>query len=641
MKTLILFWAIGAFVPSSLAQSRQSLRQQTNLGPEDEQAQIIVGPNVQVSKELVSDAHFEIVLAADPKNANNLIGGSIVFSEKTNTNSHVAYVSFDRGKTWSATLIVADEVCCNYDPAVTFGPDGIAYFLFFGPTSERKYHIYLYRSKDGGKNWLAPIRIPSVDRPFITADDTEGRYRGRVYVYGNSRMKLLDGGFGATELSVFRSADGGESFEPPTQLASDLGHEIIGNANGVVLSDSTLVYVFGELQERKGKLEEKPSRPNALMKVVTSSDGGETFSKAIAISDFALPWSWASNVVPYLTVDRSGSPFKDRLYVVYSDVSSGRVQIMFVYSSDKGKSWSKPVVVNDDRVPIDHTNGPDHFMPVVAVNRDGVVGVMWYDRRESTNNLDWRTRFTTSLDGGETFLPSVNVSEASFTHGSNDKWTVKAFGSGGGSNWTGAKYRGGSLKLQLGLSGSYLSGGDTAGMAADAGGIFHLFWVDNRTGVSQLWTAPVTVRGSVTRNGAAELEDLDDLSEKIRIDYTNGHYDRATNTVSVDAQLVNVSHETIAGPIKARVISLKSDLGIPKVLNGDNGESGVGTVWDFSSLLKENKLEPKQALGTKQLVFSLSDLRPLTRPLKDDELAINLILVEAKVLGRLKRIADR
>ena len=636
MKTLILLWAIGAFVPSSLAQSGESLAQQENLGAQGKPAQITLGPNVQVSKGLGNDAHFEIVLAADPKNANNLIGGSIVFSERTNINSHVAYVSFDRGKTWSPTLIVADELCCNYDPAVTFGPDGIAYFLFFGPTSERKYHIYLYRSKDAGKNWLAPIKIPFVDRPFVTADDTEGRYRGRVYVYGNSRIKLLDGGFGATELSVFRSADGGGSFEPPTRLASALGHEILGNANGVVLSDSTLVYVFGELQERSGKLEEKPSRPNALMKVVTSSDGGETFSKAIAISDFALPWSWASNVVPYLAVDRSGSPFKDRLYVVYPDVSSGRVQIMFAYSSDKGKSWSKPVVVNDDRVPIDHTNGPDHFMPVVAVNRDGVVGVMWYDRRESTNNLDWRTRFTASLDGGETFLPSVNVSEASFTHGRDDKWAVKAFGSGGGSNWTGAKYRGGSLKLQLGLSGSYLSGGDTAGMAADAGGIFHLFWVDNRTGISQIWTAPVTVRGTTTRNGAADLADLEDISEKIRIDYTNTHYDRVSNTLSVDAQLVNVSDETIIGPVKARVISLKSDIGIPKVLNGDNGETGLGVVWDFSQLMVGNRLEPKQKLPIRHLVFGLSELRPLVRPVKEDEVAIELIKLETKVFGRTK-----
>jgi hypothetical protein len=37
-------------------------------------------------------------------------------------------------------------------------------------------------------------------------------------------------------------------------------------------------------------------------------------------------------------------------------------------------------------------------------------------------------------------------------------------------------------------------GGDTAGLAADAAGAFRAVWVDNRTGVPQVWTASVTVR---------------------------------------------------------------------------------------------------------------------------------------------------
>jgi hypothetical protein len=36
--------------------------------------------------------------------------------------------------------------------------------------------------------------------------------------------------------------------------------------------------------------------------------------------------------------------------------------------------------------------------------------------------------------------------------------------------------------------------GDTAGLAADAGGVFHPVWIDNRTGVPQMWTATVKVQ---------------------------------------------------------------------------------------------------------------------------------------------------
>jgi hypothetical protein len=52
------------------------------------------------------------------------------------------------------------------------------------------------------------------------------------------------------------------------------------------------------------------------------------------------------------------------------------------------------------------------------------------------------------------------------------------------------------LKAQIdaGRDSFMFMGGDTAGLVADALGIFHAAWVDNRTGVAQLWTATVSVR---------------------------------------------------------------------------------------------------------------------------------------------------
>jgi hypothetical protein len=40
---------------------------------------------------------------------------------------------------------------------------------------------------------------------------------------------------------------------------------------------------------------------------------------------------------------------------------------------------------------------------------------------------------------------------------------------------------------------NHFNGGDTAGLAADAAGVFHPLWIDNRTGIHQMWTAAVTV----------------------------------------------------------------------------------------------------------------------------------------------------
>jgi hypothetical protein len=35
--------------------------------------------------------------------------------------------------------------------------------------------------------------------------------------------------------------------------------------------------------------------------------------------------------------------------------------------------------------------------------------------------------------------------------------------------------------------------GDTAGLCADADGVFHPLWIDNRTGERQVWTATFRV----------------------------------------------------------------------------------------------------------------------------------------------------
>ena len=50
------------------------------------------------------------------------------------------------------------------------------------------------------------------------------------------------------------------------------------------------------------------------------------------------------------------------------------------------------------------------FLPAIAVNDSGVVGVMWLDTRASAAADAYDVYFSTSLDGGQTFLPAVRVS---------------------------------------------------------------------------------------------------------------------------------------------------------------------------------------------------------------------------------------
>jgi hypothetical protein len=60
-------------------------------------------------------------------------------------------------------------------------------------------------------------------------------------------------------------------------------------------------------------------------------------------------------------------------------------------------------------VRLNHGEVADSHTPSIAVNKDGIIGVSWYERHDKSC-LD--IYFTASLDSAKTFLPEVKVSSA-------------------------------------------------------------------------------------------------------------------------------------------------------------------------------------------------------------------------------------
>lgn len=644
LRTCVIWLGVALVALSPVATAQKVTEHAVVSGSTKPAPPIVVGPNVQASKAFGDKPHGEIHLAANPRNPFNLVGGSMVWFEETNTHNVIAYASFDGGKTWSPTLKF-DDGLSHSDPAVGFDANGTAYFLqITHPTGigEPKYFSHLYRSKDGGRTWLEPAIMPMLDRHYVAVDDNPGKYHGSVYINGLSTRQVR----------VQRSRDRGATFDEGLQAAAAANNRRnAGTARMAVLSDSTLVVPFADMELPVPDVEGSPGRHNSALKVITSTDGGNTFSDPVTIAPIAIGHMGISNSHHFnFAVDRSTGPFKDRLYVAWSDsysgggqfsrTKSGGANILFSYSADKGKTWSKPILINDDRLPFNLSDAPVHFQPVIAVNKDGVVGVMYYDRRDSANKLDWTIRFSASLDGGETFLPTVQVAESPHRFDASTKLALGVRGYGGGNMPPNTNYRGGALKFDINISQFEIAGGHTAGMDADAGGVFHPFWIDNRTGVSQIWTAPVTVNGKATRNGDSELSTLEDVSEKVILTFTNPEYDAKTGRVSVHVQLQNVSNDTISLPVKLRVIGLTSGSGgVIKIAGTDNGVAGIGAVWDLDKLIVAQKLKPLQKSGLLRLQFHIAENPPPTGAAIRSRAwgALELIHVEARVLANVQR----
>ena len=113
----------------------------------------------------------------------------------------------------------------------------------------------------------------------------------------------------------------------------------------------------------------------------------------------------------------------------------------------------------------------------MAVNKDGIVGVVWYDGRNDPSPIKGSFRcqdiyFTASLDGGETFLPEVKVSTKRSCPVSPQN-------------------------VQTALR--FPAGGEYIGMSATPDGSFRILWSDNRAGTYQLRFATTKVNAKVVR----------------------------------------------------------------------------------------------------------------------------------------------
>ena len=639
--TGILFVATVCFMlggPST--QSNGAVAQTLSEQAPHEMSLITVGPNIQISASMPSKMHGEGLIVADPTNVKRLLVCSM-FREPEMGEGVAVYVSEDGGTQWQRTFESGAEDHAS-DPACAFGPDGVAYLMMI-PLAKRAGngppHVPLLRSDDGGHTWRTAGQTGYIDRESIVVDDTDGRFRNRVYAHGTSVIRTTDGlrRSGVALYALGRVADG---FGPRVERASVGERHLFGMGNSVVLSDGRWLGVFGEIKsywktsgsaEAGSQVFRVPPEPEGMsLNVAASDDGGSTINDPVTVSGWHMPNEFVrlTSVCPMMAVDSTAGPFKDRVYVVWADARFGASDILLSYSADRGGTWSSPLVVNDNSRHPDKV--PNQLLPAVAVNNAGVVAVTWLDRRDDPENLRWRERIRVSLDGGETFEPSVIVSEAPARFDGSERWPTTASTTGGGT----PVYKGDLFRLLIFAPIHTYIPGDYAGLTADAGGTFHPYWIDNRTGWHQAWTAAVRVAAKAVRNGSPELAPLDDLTQFTTLDRIRSGYDPMTHVATMTVRLRNTSTKPLRGPFVIRAIRLDSENGDVEAVGASNGKAGAGAVWDLTPAVDGGRLSPDASSKPIQLTFRLRNPRS-TAERYIDRFNLTLVRLYARVLGHL------
>ncbi|HEX9303294.1 MAG TPA: sialidase family protein [Thermoanaerobaculia bacterium] len=577
---------------------------------------ILVGPNILVSRD-GNFPHVELMLAANPKNGKNLVGAAITEARPSGGQACRTYASDDGGSSWNASEFREQIDFGGGDPQVGITPSGTALFTALAFVKDDKGQdragLYVYRSEDGGRSWKPPADLGySYDHEQIAVDRTFGKYAGRVYI-----GVLHD--YPVYRVGVFRSDDDGRTFTGPVEAANGGGTIGINDQNLLVLSDGTLVvpYIDFEFLPEKVKLHGKVS---SSVWLVTSSDGGVTFSprKKIATIEFNLDERDVFGV-PALAADAQSTEYKNRMYVAWPDFHGKNPRILFSYSADKGGHWSAPAPL-DAGAPA----ASRQFQPVVAVNKDGVVAVSWFDTRDSSDGKQYHEYFTASLDGGRTFLPSVRISSALSNPKGPGNSVLKP---------TVYRYKQTTYLTAVSAATRWASGGDYMGLTADKDGVFHPFWADSRSGTFQIYTARVQVETPPKKESRKtsttsppeppkpERERVEvSLLDRVEFVFDPTRYDALASEVEYPIRLKNTSKEPIYPPIRLEVTGFgfeedqseeqkKEDAeNAPTVLNATNQKKLEGAIIEFRDMLGNlEALEPGAQTGPVVMRLKLVD----------------------------------
>ncbi|MGH2478172.1 MAG: sialidase family protein [Ktedonobacteraceae bacterium] len=439
--------------------------------------------NVRVSQDSYL-AHSEPMLAENPRNPLNLVGGSKFFTDPRHYRFQIGfYSSFDGGCTWQDGGILPGFSTQETTSDITFafGLHNDFYALVLNTASvanAAESGVSVLVSRDGGRTFGQPVLVfddlsgrTFSDKPWLAVDTTGGPHSGNIYVvwsYDHGGF-CGDGNFCRQDLAFARSSDGGKHFTParfveghasfctnPTTGRSphDTTCDGVLGATPTVLPDGTLAVAFQYMDVMSGDI---PTR----LAVVTSPDGGATWTSPVLIATihdvagYFPPDRYRNDSLPAFACD----PRTGQLYIAWSDKGPVDADILFSTSTDHGRTWTPfPIRVNDD--PSD--DGANQFQPQLAVAPDGVVSISFFDTRQDLHHRLIDVYLAQSIDYGNSFLPNVRVTTQSWnpTVGA----PVDEFGS--------------------------LFIGDYQGLTAD-NAFVHPFWNDTRTGRQEIFTAAI------------------------------------------------------------------------------------------------------------------------------------------------------
>ena len=407
-------------------------------------AQIKSGKQILISEGIdfpLTEPHFVV----NPNNENHFLVAAIVGTEPKVLDSNfpashiVLFQSFDAGKTWEAKHF-DNNVALGADPWLAINNVGTVLLTALTKFEDKKpVYLATYTSTDEGKTWEHPQNFGfGHDRQSVIVHP-----KTQEFLILSSKYVKNDSNTQRSGMMTIQLSSKGTFMRSNIYLHGNV--DIQMNMPVMTTENELLLPYIGYLSSNK-MLKQKDTW------LLPSDNFAKSFSEPLLMFN-------ATTGHTNIAIDTTEN-FKNRIYSIKSLGEFREFKgFELMYSDDSGESWSEPKSIGEQ-------TGQSEYMrnANMAVNKDGVLGIFWYDRRNEKDKND--IYFTASLDGGKSFLPEKRITTASTNPLTNQNgWTAK--------RWP--------------------VGGDYSGIQTLSDGSFQIVWADSRSGIYQLYTTNIKI----------------------------------------------------------------------------------------------------------------------------------------------------
>ncbi len=530
------------------AEQRRMLREvlKAEAPSQNNKASLTQGSTFDRRVSIGGSEESELHAAVNPTDSNNIVCSAMSQAELGLT--FPMYYTKDFGKTWHASNFspapsdLTALVLGGGDPMFAFDANGKLYYSWIdlylslgGGFSNPPMVMFWASSTDGGANFDRLDGKDSITSGFLNLANQEAS------VLPDKQWMVCDLSSSPGRNNVYTSLL--QYYPSDQRVAMRVKNASDPTFNSTVLRPTSKEYTFNQFTSIDCDDEGVPhmsfvaalpqdSMPEGEFRIyhMSSPDHGKTVAKEDFVSSIRFlksssgdptpiePPAGMSRIqaLPQIACDKSsGSAFKGNVYLVWTAVGvserlNNGTDIYFSRSTDHGKTWSAPRIVNNDA----QGKGTTQAYASMCVNQDGRIAVCWYDFSSNASNTQGVYTMAYSFDGGLSFLPSFPVASAPTDFSIFASDTTKAFGMG-----------------------EYNQVVCTRGYAIP-------FWGDARNGVRQIYCAKVPF----TANQEVSVpEEVSSISEGFRLKLpqpnpsnTNLHFSYALSTArTISLELVD------------------------------------------------------------------------------------------------------